>query len=320
MSADRLTPIPPEVESQYSRPISEGAEAELGVIHEVLGNGYIVLLDYLGNDASIADAARVSYAKGTKSTSDDRSLIRYLYRNKHTSPFEMVEFKFQVRMPIVVARQWVRHRTASINEESGRYSVMKDEFYVPEVTAIATQSKDNKQGRGESVSDELAIEYQEMFRSYYKNSYEFYQFLLNIDDDGNVLDPDRPTLARELARMPLSLSIYTSWVWKCDLRNTLHFLNLRKDLHAQYEIRQYADAMGEIVRKAVPIAYEAFEDYDLYATSFSRVEQAILSQIVANPEAVKNKGAEIFAKDLGLTNKREREEFLAKLANMGINF
>lgn len=232
-----------------------------------LDKGFIRLVDYMGNDDSIVQAARVSYGKGTKSISEDKSLIRYLMRHKHTSPFEMVEFKFHVKLPIFIARQWIRHRTANVNEYSGRYSEMKDEFYIPDINQLRPQSLINKQGRSsESLSGEVAQEIASKFEETQKKLFSEYSELLEKD------------LARELARINLPLSNYTEWYWKIDLHNLFHFLRLRLDEHAQYEIRVYAEAICELIKDIIPVAYSAFEDYTLNSLSFSSIELKVLNK------------------------------------------
>jgi thymidylate synthase (FAD) len=227
----------------------------------VLDHGFVRVIDYMGDDAAIVQAARVSYGKGTKRTREDAGLIRYLMRNSHTTPFEMCEIKYHVKLPIFVARQWIRHRTANVNEYSARYSILDNEFYLPAPEQMAAQSTANRQGRGEVLSAEDAARVHELLREDAERAYGHYAELLNEDADGNVVDPDKPGLARELARMNLSLNFYTQWYWKIDLHNLLHFLWLRNDAHAQYEIRAYADVMLDTVQSWVPLAFDAFSDY-----------------------------------------------------------
>jgi thymidylate synthase (FAD) len=232
-----------------------------------LNLGFVRLIDVMGDDSSIVQAARVSYGKGTKTVNEDRGLIRYLMRHRHTTPFEMVEFKFHIKLPIFVARQWIRHRTANVNEYSGRYSEMKDEFYIPELEQIRFQSQINKQGRSEETLDEnTSKEILQLLKANQLKSYEDYKALL---DKG---------LTREIARITLPLSNYTEWYWKIDLHNLFHFLNLRLDSHAQYEIRVYAEAIANIVKVVVPLAWEAFEDYQLNSIYFSRQELKIIKK------------------------------------------
>jgi thymidylate synthase (FAD) len=278
---------------------SEEADKLLGQEFKVLDHGFVRLVDYMGNDGAIVQAARVSYGKGTKKVSRDRELIRYLLGHQHTSPFEMVEFKFHVKLPIFVARQWIRHRTANVNEYSGRYSVMKEEFYRPEADQIRLQSEVNKQGRSdEAAPDELRDDFLAHSADMQKRAYEKYSGYLAVG------------LARELARVNLPLSMYTEWYWKIDLHNLMHFLKLRIDPHAQYEIRQYALAMGEIVKTVCPISWEAFEDYILQAEKFSSIElrvlQAKLSGLAPDQDALVAAGLSTL----------EAAEFLDKLTRI----
>lgn len=233
---------------------------------QCLDKGFIRLVDSMGGDDAIVQAARVSYGKGTRKVSEDKGLIRYLMRHRHTTPFEMVEFKFHAKMPIFVARQWVRHRTANINEYSLRYSEARDEFYIPEPEHILYQSKLNKQGRAGEVPQDLKKKVIGYFKEMSEKSYAIYAALSEAG------------IARELARAILPVNLYTEWYWKNDLHNILHFLSLRLDKHAQYEIRIYAEAMAKIIVEIVPIVYEAFEDYVLNGMRYSRVEQSLLSK------------------------------------------
>ena len=251
------------------------AEAEQILDHAfpVLDRGFVRLVDYLGGDRRIVQSARVSYGEGTKTFRQDRGLIHYLLRNEHTSPFEQVIFTFHTKMPIFVARQWVRHRTARLNEISGRYSVMKDEFYLPEGSAIAPQSADNKQGRGsEPFPDEVREEIRETLADRQRGAYEAYEELLERD------------VARELARINLPLSTYTEWYWQIDLHNLFHFLKLRLDPHAQYEIRVYGEVMFDIARRVCPIATEAFDEHIRGAVRFSKTEFEALQRLVGIEE------------------------------------
>lgn len=264
-----------------------------------LNAGFVRLIDYMGGDESIVQAARVSYGKGTKTVNEDRGLIRYLMRHMHTTPFEMVELKFHVKLPIFVARQWIRHRTANVNEYSGRYSVMKDEFYVPEHQAIHYQSLRNKQGRREDdVPAELRGRVLEILTNSQRQLYGEYEQLLESE------------IARELARINLPVSLYTEWYWKIDLHNLFHFLRLRMDSHAQYEIRVYGEAIASITKSVAPIAWEAFEDYMLHAEKFSKLELGVLGECI-KPEQFTKEYLE--SKGLG---KREVEEFLEKLGRI----
>ncbi|OGU58598.1 MAG: FAD-dependent thymidylate synthase [Ignavibacteria bacterium GWF2_33_9] len=243
----------------------------LGKEFKVLDHGFIRLLEIMGDDSSICQAARVSYGKGTKSVREDRALLRYLMRNAHTSPFEMVELKFHVRMPIFVARQWIRHRTANVNEYSGRYSEMTDEFYLPQADQIRTQSQVNKQARSEDQLDETrANEIIEQMKDSQAESYNEYKEYV------------AEGVAREIARINLPLSSYTEWYWKIDLHNLFRFLKLRMDHHAQYEIRVYANIIADILKQILPISYEAFSDYILNSVTFSKSELFKIKDSIAN--------------------------------------
>ena len=231
-----------------------------------LDKGFVRLVDSMGGDNAIVQAARVSYGKGTSKVSQDRGLIRYLMRHRHTTPFEMVEFKYHCKMPIFVARQWVRHRTANINEYSLRYSEARDEFYYPDPENIQFQSALNKQGRLGEVSDDLKKKVAKYFKEISDRSFEIYSELNNAG------------VARELARAVLPVNLYTEWYWKNDLHNLLHFIGLRSDSHAQYEIRVFSDAMATSVKKVAPFAWEAYQDYVVSGLQFTRVERGILER------------------------------------------
>lgn len=293
---------------ETSRPISEGAEQWLGKKIEVLDHGFVYLVDYMGNDQAIEQAARVSYGSGTRSVNETVGLIRYLMRHQHTTPFEMVEFKFHAKMPIFVARQWVRHRTASINELSGRYSILDQEFYIPSPEVIAAQSLDNKQGRGQALNAETAEKIRQLLIADATHNYQNYESML--ENDG---------LAKELARMDLTLNYYTQWYWKANLHNTFRFLGLRMDPHAQLEIREYANAMSRIVKDATPIAWKAFEDYQLEAVKLTGPEIAVLTQAFSALELTISEEAILrFTNSAGLTNKRELQEMLDKFRKIGL--
>ena len=227
----------------------------------VLDHGFVRVVDYMGDDSAVVQAARVSYGAGTKRTRQDTGLIRYLMRHWHTTPFEMCEIKYHVKLPIFVARQWIRHRTANVNEYSARYSILDNEFYIPTPEALASQSTSNRQGRGQVLDGDEAQRVFDLLRADAEQAYDHYEDMLNEDVEGNVCDPSRMGLARELARMNLSLNFYTQWYWKIDLLNLLHFLWLRNDDHAQHEIRAYAKAMMQTVECWVPLTFEAFMDY-----------------------------------------------------------
>lgn len=251
------------------RTISPGLESILHLPFQVLDHGFVRVIDYMGDDASIVQAARVSYGKGTKKTREDKSLINYLLHNQHTTPFEMAEIKLHVRLPIFVARQWVRHRTANINEYSARYSILDREFYIPTASTLGSQSRSNRQGREETLDDAESARVLQLLRDDAENAYEHYLELLNEDAAGQTLDPKRSGLARELARMNLTLNYYTQWYWKIDLHNLMRFIALRIDPHAQYEIRAYADVLLNILKQWVPMTAEAFEEHKLGALTLS---------------------------------------------------
>ena len=236
----------------------------------VLDHGFVRVVDYMGDDAAIVQAARVSYGKGTRQASQDEGLIRYLMRHRHTSPFEMCEIKLHVKLPMFIARQWIRHRTANVNEYSARYSILDKEFYVPAADQLAVQSSINNQGRGEAINRNDAEKILDLMKSDAAQAFNSYEQLINSDADGKPVDAERPALARELARIGLPLSTYTQWYWKTDLHNLFHFMALRADSHAQYEIRVYADVIRDIANRWVPLASKAFEDYRLHGVELSR--------------------------------------------------
>jgi thymidylate synthase (FAD) len=247
----------------------------------VLDHGFVRVIDYMGDDGAIVQAARVSYGRGTRRVSEDRGLINYLMRHRHTTPFEMCEIKYHVKLPIFVARQWIRHRTANVNEYSARYSILDNEFYIPAPGHLAAQAASNRQGRGDVIEGEAARRVLDLLREDAERAYAGYAELLNEDEAGAPRDPSWPGLARELARMNLSLNFYTQWYWKTDLHNLLHFLSLRADPHAQYEIRAYADAMLQTVQRWVPTAYAAFLEYRMNAALISATGLAIIRRLLA---------------------------------------
>ena len=247
---------------------------------QALDHGFVRVIDYMGDDTAIVQSARVSYGKGTKKITNDKGLIKYLMRHWHSTPFEMCEIKLHVKLPIFIARQWIRHRTANVNEYSARYSILDKEFYIPSVENLASQSQVNKQGRAENLSPEEAEKVINILKSDAEQTYNNYEVMLNENSDGETLDEGSMGIARELARMNLTLDTYTQWYWKIDLNNLLHFLALRADAHAQYEIRVYADIILDIVKKWVPITYEAFEDYRVGGTQLSAKEILILKKII----------------------------------------
>ncbi|MFO1164107.1 MAG: FAD-dependent thymidylate synthase [Paracoccus sp. (in: a-proteobacteria)] len=268
-----------EIDEQRAQPrptlraVSEGMEKHLYLPHQVLDHGLVRVVDYMGDDSAITQAARVSYGRGTKSVSTDEGLIRYLMRHWHSTPFEMCEVKFHVKLPVFVARQWIRHRTANVNEYSARYSILDREFYIPAPEHLSAQSSVNRQGRGELLEGEEAARVLDMLRDDAMRSYDHYESMLSQEGQKG--------LARELARMNLPANVYTQWYWKVDLHNLFHFLRLRADAHAQYEIRTYADTMCGIVRDWVPFAYAAFEDYRLGGTQLSAKGIAALKRRLA---------------------------------------
>ncbi len=291
------------------RPTVAGIEELLYVPIPLLDHGFVRVVDYMGDDAAVVQAARVSYGRGTRRGSDDRRLIRYLMRHRHTTPFEMCEIKLHVKLPIFVARQWIRHRTASVNEYSARYSILDREFYIPSPDVIAGQSLSNRQGRGEQLPQNDAARVQELLREDALLVHEHYEVLLNEDLAGNARDPGKIGLARELARINLSLNYYTQWYWKIDLHNLLNFLSLRADSHAQYEIRVYAEAiLDTIVKSWVPLTYEAFCDYMLNARRLSAQELSIVRALVAG----RQEEAETLRESSGITS-REWDEIVEKL-------
>ncbi len=282
LSADQQAEI--AAERDAARPTRRAtAEALESLLYEavpVLDHGFVRAIDYMGDDAAIVQAARVSYGRGTKTARDDAGLIRYLMRHWHSTPFEMCELKLHVKLPIFVARQWIRHRTANVNEISARYSILDREVYVPAPENLAAQSSDNRQGRGAALEGAEAARALDILRADAARCFDHYEELLN-ERDGAPIDPSRDGLARELARMNLTLNTYTQWYWKTDLHNLFHFLRLRADPHAQYEIRVYADAIGELVKAWVPIAWAAFVDYRLDARQFSGPAMAVVRRMLS---------------------------------------
>ncbi len=262
------------------RPTVAALEALLFQPIPVLDHGFIRVIDYMGDDGAIVQAARVSYGRGTRRVSEDAGLIRYLMRHRHSTPFEMCEIKYHVKLPIFVARQWIRHRTANVNEYSARYSVLDREFYIPAPEHLAAQSAANRQGRGAVLSGEEATLVLRLLRDDAVRCYDHYIEMLNQNQQGEALDSARQGLARELARMNLTLNTYTQWYWKIDLHNLFHFLSLRAEAHAQYEIRAYAQAMLETVRAWVPRAHQAFLDYRLGAATLSAPMLAVVRRML----------------------------------------
>src|SRR5712675_3219530 len=263
------------------RPIAPALEEILFQALPVLDHGFVRVVDYMGDDAAVVQAARVSYGRGTKKVSEDRGLINYLMRHRHTTPFEMCEIKYHVKLPIFVARQWIRHRTANVNEYSARYSILDNEFYIPAPEHLAAQATVNRQGRGDVLEGEAARRVLDLLREDSERAYAGYAAMLNEDEAGAPLDPAWPGLARELARMNLSLNFYTQWYWKTDLHNLMNFLSLRADAHAQYEIRVYADAMIDTLERWVPSAHAAFLEYRMNAATISATGLKVIQRLLA---------------------------------------
>ncbi len=296
-----------EGEPRMVRPSVAEADRIIGEKRPVLSHGYVVLVDYMGNDAAIVQAARVSYGMGTKSVRDDRGLIRYLMRHRHTTPFEMVEFKFLVRLPIYVARQWIRHRASSTNEYSARYSIVPDEFDLPAPDDVRRQSTRNRQGRGDALPPEAVIAFRTELERVSGDASQFYSTALEAG------------VARETARLVLPLAYYTQWYWKINLHNLFHFLSLRLDAHAQEEIRRYAAEIAQIVRVVCPVAYEAFEEFTLEGVSLSRREQRALRAVLegTSPEAACAAAGLPLTRDDGRPmTSGEGVEFLEKLERL----
>ncbi len=270
----------------------------------ILDHGFIRVIDYMGDDTSIVQAARVSYGKGTKKVSTDAGLIKYLMRHWHSTPFEMCEIKYHVKLPIFIARQWIRHRTANVNEYSARYSILDKEFYLPAVENLAAQSQSNRQGRGDVLTGDQAKRVLDLLRKDAEQTYDNYETMLNERYDGSVINENQVGLARELARMNLTLNTYTQWYWKTDLLNLMNFLRLRADHHAQYEIRAYADAMLDTVKRWVPITYDAFLDYRVGGTEVSSKGKKIIQKLIS--------GEKVDAEKSGLS-KREWNELMSAL-------
>ena len=247
----------------------------------VLDHGFIRVIDYMGDDSSIVQSARVSYGKGTKKVSTDEGLIRYLMRHWHSTPFEMCEIKYHVKLPIFIARQWIRHRTANVNEYSARYSILDKEFYIPAKEQLSAQSTNNRQGRGDLITGQQADEVLKILKDDAVRTYDNYEKMLNERFDGTIIDEKKSGLARELARMNLTLNSYTQWYWKTDLLNLMNFLFLRGDSHAQYEIRVYAEKMLDTVKKWVPITHAAFLDYRVGAAHLSSKGLKIVKSMIS---------------------------------------
>ena len=295
-SAETRRPTVPELEEILYQPLA------------VLDHGFVRVVDYMGDDGAIVQAARVSYGKGTKRVSEDRGLINYLMRHRHTTPFEMCEIKYHVKLPIFVARQWIRHRTANVNEYSARYSILDNEFYIPAAEDLGVQSRSNRQGRGQSLEGEEARRVLHLLREDAEKVYGDYTEMLNEDDAGAPIDPERQGLSRELARMNLTLNFYTQWYWKIDLLNLFHFLSLRADDHAQYEIRAYAEVMIETVKRWVPLAADAFAQYRMGGANLSATGLEVVKRLIG--------GEDVGQEESGLS-KREWRELMETLGRQG---
>ena len=274
---------------------------------KVLDHGFIRVIDYMGDDSAIVQAARVSYGKGTKMLSQDKGLINYLMRHYHTTPFEMCEIKLHVKLPIFIARQWIRHRTANVNEYSARYSILDKEFYLPDPQNIEIQSQSNKQGREGTLDPSQAQRVLDIIKDDSLRCYDNYMELMNLNEKtGEINDPNKEGIARELARMNLTLNYYTQWYWKIDLNNLLHFLRLRADSHAQYEIREYSNVILDIVSKWVPLTYEAFINYRKDSINLSKTAVETIKRML--------KGEKLSQESSGLS-KREWSEFCDAFLN-----
>jgi thymidylate synthase (FAD) len=265
----------------------------------VLDHGFVRVVDYMGDDGAVVQAARVSYGRGTRRVSEDKGLINYLMRHRHTTPFEMCEIKYHVKLPIFVARQWIRHRTANVNEYSARYSILDNEFYIPAPDKLAAQAATNRQGRGAVLQGAAAQRVLALLRDDAERAYAGYAEMLNEDEAGTPRDSSWPGLARELARMNLSLNFYTQWYWKTNLHNLMHFLSLRADAHAQYEIRAYAEAMLSTLERWTPLTHAAFLEYRMNAATISAAGLKVIQRMLAG-EAVEQK-------DSGLSPREWRE-------------
>ena len=276
-------------ESKTKRVTASKLDKVLYKPFKVLDHGFVRVIDYMGDDSSIVQAARVSYGKGTKKLNQDKNLINYLLSHRHTTPFEMNEIKFHIKLPIFVARQWIRHRTANVNEYSARYSILDNEFYIPKANDVKPQSQLNNQGREGEIEKDLKKHYLSLIKENAKINFSSYKHLLNVDEDGNTLDEKRLGIARELARMVLPLSSYTQWYWKIDLHNLMHFLALRFDDHAQYEIRVYAKVMLDLLKKWVPLTYDAFIRNRVNSLTLSSEAIEYLKMKIKNKKSSKTK-------------------------------
>ena len=274
-----------EIKSLRSKPkktlriTSSSLESILYKQFKVLDSGFIRVMDYMGDDTAIIQSARVSYGEGTKKVSNDKGLIRYLMKNWHTTPFEMCEIKLHIKLPIFIARQWIRHRTANVNEYSARYSILDKEFYIPKPQHMSSQSTTNKQGRGSNLSKKDTERFLKILKDDAERNYKHYEDMLNENQSGEIKNDDKTGLSRELARINLTLNTYTQWYWKIDLHNLLHFLYLRDDPHAQYEIQAYAEIiLNKIVKRWVPYTYDAFKEFQLESYNLSKTAIEIIKK------------------------------------------
>jgi thymidylate synthase (FAD) len=303
LTSEQKKEIQEQQSQNYStkRVTSPELEKVLYEVIPVLDHGFIRVIDYMGDDSSIVQSARVSYGKGTKKVSTDEGLIRYLMRHWHSTPFEMCEIKYHVKLPIFIARQWIRHRTANVNEYSARYSILDKEFYIPAKEQLSAQATNNRQGRGELITGQQADEVLKILKDDAVRTYENYEKMLNERFDGTIINEKKLGLAKELARMNLTLNSYTQWYWKIDLSNLMNFLFLRGESHAQYEIRVYAEKMLDTVKKWVPITHAAFLDYRVGATHLSSKGLKIVKSMI--------NGNKVSYEDSGLS-KREWNELM----------
>ena len=286
------------------RVTSSSLESILYKPFKVLDSGFIRVIDYMGDDSAIVQSARVSYGEGTKKVSNDKGLIRYLMKNWHTTPFEMCEIKFHIKLPIFIARQWIRHRTANVNEYSARYSILDKEFYIPRPEHMSSQSSTNKQGRGTNLSKKDTEKFIKILKDDADRNYKHYENMLNENQSGEIINDDKEGLSRELARINLTLNTYTQWYWKIDLHNLLHFLYLREDTHAQYEIQAYAEIiLNKIVKRWVPHTYSAFKEFQLESYNLSKTAIEVIKK--------KLQGKKISCEKSGLS-KREWAELTNK--------
>lgn len=287
--------VAPDLEEMLYKPIP------------VLDHGFVRVIDYMGDDTSIVQAARVSYGRGTKQSLQDKGLINYLMRHRHTTPFEMCDIKFHIKLPIFIARQWIRHRTASVNEYSARYSILSNEFYVPEKINLCAQSTINKQGRrDDELPDYVANKVLSIIKEDSEKCYKHYVEMMNEDSKGNIIDENSVGITRELARINLTLNHYTEWYWKINLHNLLHFLALRADPHAQYEIRVYAQAMLDVVKAWVPYAYEAFAEHNMNGSKVSKKGMEVIRNMIEGKEVTQESSS---------MSKREWSELMTLIKN-----